>query len=76
MYNYLVCNYLCVILQGNDLMRMLRYHVVDLNVTGKGRHQRRSKVRSAELWQCSVARAQGLKGLRQIQICVVERAIG
>ena len=51
-------------------MRMLRHHVVDLTVIGKGRHQRRSKVKSAEAWQCSVARAQG------IQICVVERAIG
>ena len=29
--------YLCVILHGNDSMRMLRHHVVDLTVIGKGR---------------------------------------
>ena len=46
--------YLCVILHGNDLMHMLRHHVIDLTMIGKGRHQRRSKVKSAELWQCSV----------------------
>ena len=52
--------YLCMILQGNDSMRMLRYHVVDFTMTDKDRHQRRSKVKSAESWQCSVvAQAQG-----------------
>ena len=63
-----------MILQGNDSMRMLRHHVVDLTVTGKGRHQRRSKVKSenrgSAVWWLE------LKGLRRIQICVVERAIG
>ena len=44
--------YLCVILQGNDSMLMLRHHVVDFTITGKDRHQRRSKVKSVELWQC------------------------
>ena len=58
--------YLCVVLHGNDSMHMLRHHVVDLTVTGKGHHQRRLKVRFAESWQCSVAQA-------QIQICIVER---
>ena len=52
-YIYYIFIYLCVILHGNDSMRMLRHHVVDLNVTGKGRHQRRSKVKSVESWQCS-----------------------
>ena len=33
--NYGIFIYLCVILHGNDSMRMLRYHVVDLTVTGK-----------------------------------------
>ena len=62
--------YLCMILHGNDSMRMLRHHVVDLTVTGKGCHQGRLKVnRGSAVWL-------KLKGLRQIKICVVEHAVG
>ena len=48
-------------------VRMLRHHMVDLTVTGKGCHQGRSKV--------NCGNAVWLK-LRQIKICVVEDAVG
>ena len=51
--------YLCAILHGNDSMRMLRHHMVDLTVTGKVVIKADGKVRSAESWQCSVVQAQG-----------------
>ena len=68
--------YLCVILHGNDSMRMLKHHVVDLTVIGNSRHQHSSKVKSTESWQCSVVAHDKLKGLSRIQICVVKRVFG
>ena len=66
--------YLCVILHGNDSMRMFRHHVVDLQWQVKVviNADRRSNPpnRGSAVWWFE------LMGLRRIQICVMERAIG
>ena len=46
-----ICIYLCVILHSNDTMCMLKHHMLDSSVTGKGHHQRsRSIDRGSAAW--------------------------